>query len=220
MVVDDSHPPLRGRGRQVSRLFDEDDAHERQCNPAILGCVQNLRDKLLKAGLVTEKQASEAARDTRQPKKHREREAKETAEEKQRREAFAAREAELAEERRKEAAKVAEARMQSERARRLRQIVESNRIDDPGASMFHYVRRSGKIGRLAVEPGVDGGLVQATDLDATTAEPGQEVQRGADLLPCPGGGCFGERAGLYPLSRPAQSNSACCPPKGRPDATA
>jgi uncharacterized protein YaiL (DUF2058 family) len=112
--------------------------------------VQNLRDKLLKAGLVTEKQAQDAARDQRTPKKHREREAKETAEEKQRREAFAAREAELAEERRKEAAKTAEARMQSERARRLRQIVESNRIDDPGASLFHYVRRNGKIGRLAL----------------------------------------------------------------------
>ena len=112
--------------------------------------MQNLRDKLLKAGLVTEKQAQEAARDTRAPKKHREREAKESEEEKQRREAFAAREAELAEERRKEAAKVAEARMQSERARRLRQIVESNRIDDPGASLFHYVRRNGKIGRLAL----------------------------------------------------------------------
>src|ERR1700674_129625 len=101
--------------------------------------MQNLRDKLLKAGLVTEKQAQEAAREKRPPKKHREREEAESAEEEQRREAFAAREAELA-----------EARMQSERARRLRQIVESNRIDDPGASMFHYVRRSGKIGRLAL----------------------------------------------------------------------
>lgn len=112
--------------------------------------MQNLRDKLLKAGLVTEKQAQQASRETREPRKHREREQRESEEEKQRREAFAAREAELAEERRKEAAKQAEARMQSERARRLRQIVESNRIDDPGASMFHYVRRSGKIGRLAI----------------------------------------------------------------------
>ena len=112
--------------------------------------MQNLRDKLLKAGLVTEKQAQEAAREKRPPKKHREREQVESAEERQRREAFAAHEAELAEARRKEAAKVAEARMQSERARRLRQIVESNRIDDPGASMFHYVRRNGKIGRLAL----------------------------------------------------------------------
>src|SRR5213075_3080845 len=57
---------------------------------------------------------------------------------------------EVAEERRKDEAKRAEAKMQSERARRLRQIVESNRIADPGASMFHYVRRSGKIGRLAI----------------------------------------------------------------------
>src|SRR4051812_9209062 len=114
--------------------------------------MQNLRDKLLKAGLVSEKQAEEAARDLRQgsAKKHREREKEVTEEERQRREAFAAREAEVAEERRREAAKQAEARMQSERARRLRQIVESNRIDDPGASMFHYVRRSGKIGRLAL----------------------------------------------------------------------
>src|SRR5437667_12817155 len=112
--------------------------------------MQNLRDKLLKAGLVTENQANEAERTQKAPKKHREREEKLSAEEEQRRAAFAAREAELAEERRKEAAKVAEARMQSERARRLRQIVESNRIDDPGASMFHYVRRNGKIGRLAL----------------------------------------------------------------------
>jgi uncharacterized protein YaiL (DUF2058 family) len=112
--------------------------------------MQNLRDKLLKAGLVTEKQATEAARETRPPKKHREREKVESEEERQRREAFALREAEVAEERRKEAAKVAEARMQSERARRLRQIVESNRVDDPGASLFHYVKRSGKIGRLAI----------------------------------------------------------------------
>ena len=112
--------------------------------------MQNLRDKLLKAGLVTEKQAKEAERTQRPPKRHREREEQVSEEERQRREAFAAHEAEQAEERRKEAARAAEARMQSDRARRLRQIVESNRIDDPGASMFHYVRRSGKIGRLAL----------------------------------------------------------------------
>jgi hypothetical protein len=61
--------------------------------------MQNLRDKLLKAGLVTEKQAKEAGRDQRQARTHKEREAQVSAEEKQRREAFAAREAELAEER-------------------------------------------------------------------------------------------------------------------------
>jgi uncharacterized protein YaiL (DUF2058 family) len=115
--------------------------------------MQNLRDKLLKAGLVSEKQAQEAARDQRPAKKHREREEAQSVEEKQRREAFAAREAELAEEKRKEAAKVAEAKMQSERARRLRQLVESHRIREaPGEVPFHFVKRSGKIGRLALSP--------------------------------------------------------------------
>jgi uncharacterized protein len=113
--------------------------------------MQNLRDKLLKAGLVTEKQAKDSARDQKAPKQpHRVREQAITEEERQRRDAFAAREAELTEERRKEAAKVAEARMQSERARRLRQLVESHRLADKGEVSFHYVRRSGKIGRLDV----------------------------------------------------------------------
>src|SRR5258707_6313969 len=116
--------------------------------------MQNLRDKLLKAGLVTEKQAKEATRENRPAKKpHREREEALSAEEKQRRDAFAAREAELAEERRKEAARTAEARMQSERARRLRQLVEAHRMREaPGEVAFHFVKRSGKIGRLAVPP--------------------------------------------------------------------
>src|SRR5471030_1542332 len=110
--------------------------------------MQNLRDKLLKAGLVSEKQANEAAREKRPPKQqHRAREEQVSTEEQQRRDAFAVREAEQAEERRKEAA----ARMQSERARRLRQLVESHRLTDKkGEVTFHYVRRSGKIGRLDV----------------------------------------------------------------------
>jgi uncharacterized protein len=103
--------------------------------------MQNLRDKLLKAGLVSEKQAQEAARDQRQgsAKKHREREKALSEEEQQR-----------AEERRKEAAKQAEARMQSERARRLRQLVETHRLREAGEVAFHYVRRNGKVGRLGV----------------------------------------------------------------------
>jgi uncharacterized protein YaiL (DUF2058 family) len=114
--------------------------------------MQNLRDKLLKAGLVTEKQAQQAAREERQTtgKTHRQREQAISEEESQRREAFAAREAELSEERRKEAAKQAEARMQSERARRLRQLVETHRIREAGEVSFHYVRRNGKVGRLDV----------------------------------------------------------------------
>src|SRR5207244_1362566 len=63
---------------------------------------------------------------------------------------FPGRETELGGEGRKEAAKQAEARMQSERARRLRQLVETHRIREAGEISFHYVRRSGKIGRLDV----------------------------------------------------------------------
>src|SRR5438128_8978579 len=124
--------------------------------------MQNLRDKLLKAGLVTEKQAQEAAKDQRRGsvKPHRAREKQVSEEERQRREAFAAREAELAEERRKEAAKQAEARMQSERARRLRQLVEAHRVREPGEVTFHYVRRSGKIGRIDVSAAVQQKLEQ------------------------------------------------------------
>jgi uncharacterized protein YaiL (DUF2058 family) len=134
--------------------------------------MQNLRDKLLKAGLVSEKQAQEAARDHRQgsAKKHREREKEVTEEERQRREAFAAREVEVAEERRREAAKQTEARMQSERARRLRQIVETNRIREAGDVSFHYVKRSGKIGRLDVSVATQQKLEQGAA--AVVEDPG------------------------------------------------
>ncbi|HVI23097.1 MAG TPA: DUF2058 family protein, partial [Myxococcales bacterium] len=82
--------------------------------------MQNLRDKLLKAGLVTEKQAHDAEKGPKRPKTTvKAREDAVSAEERQRQEAFALREAELSDERRKEAAKKAEARMQSERALRL-----------------------------------------------------------------------------------------------------
>ena len=136
--------------------------------------MQNLRDKLLKAGLVTEKQAKESAREQKQasPRAHREREQQISEEERQRREAFAAREAELAEERRKEAAKQAEARMQSERALRLRQLVETNRVrEPPGEVNFHFVKRSGKIGRLAVSP--ETAKLLESGAAAVVEDPGQ-----------------------------------------------
>jgi uncharacterized protein YaiL (DUF2058 family) len=136
--------------------------------------MQNLRDKLLKAGLVTEKQAKDAERKDEKPAGAQHRTAKERAspatggapagaqhrteeavseEERQRRDAFALREAELSEDRRKDAAKKAEARMQSERAHRLRHLVETHRVREaPGEVDFHFVKRSGKIGRLAVSP--------------------------------------------------------------------
>src|SRR3954467_10777133 len=114
--------------------------------------MQSLRDKLLKAGLVSEEQAKQSEREKKQgaPKNQSHRQKQETLseEERQRRAAFAAREAEQAEGRRKEAAKKAEARMQSERAHRLRQIVDANKVKEKGEVSFHYVRRNGKIGRL------------------------------------------------------------------------
>ena len=116
--------------------------------------MQNLRDKLLKAGLVSEKQAKEADRKAAKPQGTvQQKQQSLSEEERQRREAFALREAELAEERRKEAAKKAEARQQSERALRLRQLVDKNRVrEPPGEVNFHFVKRSGKVGRLAVSP--------------------------------------------------------------------
>ena len=116
--------------------------------------MQNLRDKLLKAGLVSEKQAKEAERAGKNPAGTvKQKQQALSEEEQQRREAFAQREAELAEGRRKEAAKRAEAREQSERAQRLRQLVTTHRLREaPGDVNFHFVKRSGKIGRLAVSP--------------------------------------------------------------------
>jgi uncharacterized protein YaiL (DUF2058 family) len=116
--------------------------------------MQNLRDKLLKAGLITEKQAKDADRGERKARGTvQEKQQALSEEEQQRREAFAQRETELAEERRKEAAKRTEAREQSQRAQRLRQLVATHRLrETPGDVNFHFVKRSGKIGRLAVSP--------------------------------------------------------------------
>ena len=71
-----------------------------------LAAMQNLRDKLLKAGLVTEKQAKDAERGQKKPAGTvKQKQEAVSEEERQRRDAFAQREVELAEERRKEAAK-------------------------------------------------------------------------------------------------------------------
>jgi uncharacterized protein YaiL (DUF2058 family) len=135
--------------------------------------MQNLRDKLLKAGLVSEQQAKQAEKEHKKPRGTvKERERVESAEERQRREAFAQREAELAEERRKEAAKKAEARMQSERAHRLRQIVETHRMrEPPGEVNFHFVKRSGKVGRLAVS--AETAKLLESGAAAVVEDPGQ-----------------------------------------------
>lgn len=116
--------------------------------------MQNLRDKLLKAGLVTQKQVERAEK----APAHRPRPGPPPArpvseEERQRREAFAAHDAEKAAERQKELEKLAEARAQSERAHALRALIEEHALrEPPGEVAFHYQKRSGKIGRLALSP--------------------------------------------------------------------
>lgn len=124
--------------------------------------MQNLRDKLLKAGVVSEKDVEEAERKKRDERPRPAARVRPAAaqpgspgseEERQRREAFAARAAELAEERRKEAARRAEAQMQSERAHAVRRLVEEHRIrEKAGEASFHFVKRSGKIGKLLLSP--------------------------------------------------------------------
>ena len=119
--------------------------------------MQNLRDKLLKAGLVTEGQVKNAEKKQQAgkpgPRPQTASTAPATLADRQAQEAFRARDAEVSEERRKELAKLAEAKAQSERARSLRALVEQQRLREPvGEAQFHFVRRSGKVGRLLVSP--------------------------------------------------------------------
>ena len=129
--------------------------------------MQNLRDKLLKAGLVTEKQIETALTPpaNKRPDRSAQRPAPSrpaqhapramTAEERQTAEAFAARDAEVAEQRKRDLAKQNEARQQSERARSLRALITEHRLHDTlGEVSFHFVRRSGKVGRLALAPAI------------------------------------------------------------------
>ncbi len=136
--------------------------------------MQNLRDKLLKAGLVTEKQIETALKSNsnKRPDKgprganapaarghdgrpRSEAERQRDEQEQQRAQAFAAREAEVSEQRRRDAARQSEARLQSERARSLRALIGSERLQETlGEVPFHFVRRSGKVGRLALTPAV------------------------------------------------------------------
>jgi uncharacterized protein YaiL (DUF2058 family) len=136
--------------------------------------MQNLRDKLLKAGLVTEKQVETALKTKSNPRPDKgprranapdarwqaerprtEAERQLDEQELQRAQAFAAREAEVSEQRRRDAARQSEARLQSERARSLRALIGSERLHETlGEVPFHFVRRSGKVGRLALTPAI------------------------------------------------------------------
>jgi len=137
--------------------------------------MQNLRDKLLKAGLVSEKQVSESKDTERKARPQgnvRQRQDAQSVEEEQRRASFAQHEAEQAEVRRKESAKRAEAKAQSERAHKLKHLVEAHRRKEPpGEVNFHFVRRSGKIARLALSPATAALLESGAA--AVVEDPGQ-----------------------------------------------
>jgi uncharacterized protein YaiL (DUF2058 family) len=130
--------------------------------------MQNLRDKLLKAGLVSADDVKKA--EQKRPPRPEPR--RESEDERKVREAFAAREAEKAEERKREAAKVQEARMQSQRAKALQALVREHKIQDAlGEVPFHYVKRSGKIGKLALNAPLAGLLEKGQA--AVVEDPGQ-----------------------------------------------
>jgi uncharacterized protein YaiL (DUF2058 family) len=62
--------------------------------------------------------------------------------------------------------------MQSERAHRLRHLVEANRLREAlGDVHFHFVKRSGKIGRLAVSP--ETAKLLESGAAAVVEDPGQ-----------------------------------------------
>jgi uncharacterized protein YaiL (DUF2058 family) len=148
--------------------------------------MQNLRDKLLKAGLVTETQVKKALEPPKPPPKQarpqhgrpqQQRPAPQprplTETELQAEQAFHAREVEVSEARRKDAAKAAEAKAQSERARALRALVQKHQLTQPplGEAQFHFVRRSGKVGRLLVTAETQALLEQGAA--AVVENPGQ-----------------------------------------------
>ena len=150
--------------------------------------MQNLRDKLLKAGLVTETQVKKALEPPKDPPKQPSGQARPqhgrpqqqrpvlvplTETELQAQQAFRARDLEVSEARRKDAAKSAEAKAQSERARALRALVQKHQLTQPplGEAQFHFVRRSGKVGRLLITSETQALLEQGAA--AVVENPGQ-----------------------------------------------
>jgi uncharacterized protein YaiL (DUF2058 family) len=193
---EDSHPAEKPPARAiVKRLFAslQKPKAGRALSGKLPSAMQNLRDKLLKAGLVTQDQIKEAEKPKPAPRPAPAKKAQPaqgespahggpqpkgglparlSEEERQRREAFALHDAEVAELRRKDAAKAAEARMQSERARTLRALVAEHKLQGTlGEVAFHYVKRSGKIGKLALTAEI-AQLLERGDA-AVVEDPGQ-----------------------------------------------
>ncbi|MBL9045369.1 MAG: DUF2058 family protein [Myxococcales bacterium] len=111
--------------------------------------IQNLRDKLLKAGLVDKKQKVLADTQDRREKKQRGADELAAAEaEKQR--LFAEKQAQEAEERRQAELAKATERAEREAAHRVRNICDrwAVRVTRPGQRRFYFVQRSGRVGYL------------------------------------------------------------------------
>lgn len=111
--------------------------------------IQNLRDKLLKAGLVDKKQKVLADTQDRREKKQRGADELAAAEaEKQR--LFAEKQAQEAEERRQAELAKATERAEREAAHRVRNICDrwAVRVNRPGQRRFYFVQRSGRVGYL------------------------------------------------------------------------
>jgi uncharacterized protein YaiL (DUF2058 family) len=113
--------------------------------------MQNLRDKLLKAGLVDKKQKTQVDTQDRRDKKQKGAEQL-AAEEAQKQLAFAEKLAAEAEARRKSEAERAAERARHEDRERVRNLCErwAVRQRRPGPQRFYFTRRSGAIGYLLV----------------------------------------------------------------------
>ena len=116
--------------------------------------IGNLRDKLLKAGLVDKKQKQQADLEDRRDKKQKsqDKQAEEAAE---RQRLYAEQQAREAEEQRQREAERKEERARHELRHRVRNICErwAVRSRKPGDRRFYFVKRNGRIGRLMVNDG-------------------------------------------------------------------
>ena len=123
--------------------------------------IQNLRDKLLKAGLVDKKQKQQVDTQDRRDKKQKSVEQL-AAEEAERQRQFAEQQVAEAEANRQREAQRTVDRLQHETWNRVRNICDrwAVRQIKPGARRFHFVQRSGRIGYLMVNDALYDQLLQ------------------------------------------------------------
>lgn len=136
--------------------------------------MQNLRDKLLKVGLVDKRRKQAAETEARRERKQKTA-AEQAHEEELRQQEYAARLAAEAEAQRRLEAERAEERAQHERRHRVRSIADrwSIRQHKPGPQRFYFAQRSGKIGRFQISAETAEGLSQgALAIVERQADPG------------------------------------------------